>query len=82
MQCPGEEQDLSRTAFGFSSPDHGRNSLQIILLCSISLCILQYYLVCSVEQTETTPMTPYPPSSAAFSILTALLFSIGFAMLM
>lgn len=32
------------------------------------------------EPTDTTPITPYPPSSAAFSILTALLFSIDFAM--
>lgn len=31
--------------------------------------------------TDTTPITPYPPSSAAFSILTALLFSIDFAVL-
>jgi hypothetical protein len=34
-----------------------------------------------VSLTETTPITPYPPSSAAFSILTALLSFIDFGIL-
>jgi hypothetical protein len=31
------------------------------------------------KRTDTTPTTPYPPSSAAFSILTALLSFMDFA---
>jgi hypothetical protein len=43
------------------------------MIYSSSLCYFHQTL------TDTTPMTPYPPSSAALSIRTALLFSIVFS---
>lgn len=71
VQGPGEEEDLCWGAFLLGGADDGCDRFEVILWDN--QYVIQTVIIERGESTDTTPITPYPPSSAAFSILTALL---------
>lgn len=77
MEGPGKEEDLCWGALLFGGADDGGYGLEVILP---KHQISHQRKSITKLRTDTTPIIPYPPSSASFNIFTALFPSIfGYA---